>query len=89
MSRPTRTVVPVGLGVLLSLASLAGCNRSRPAEPEPISECEEYQRTFRRCTGIAAPIATEAAALVQSKEERSRLAEACSSNLAQLQQACR
>jgi hypothetical protein len=74
--------------VLLLVAACGGSGSGASDKPEPIPECVTYQRAVAQCTGRVAAIATQPAALAQSKEERTRLKALCLINTQRLKDAC-
>jgi hypothetical protein len=77
--------------VFLVAATLAvGCGgrKSSSDTPEPIPECQEYDRAFAACMLRDAGVSEQATALATSTAERSRLKELCVTNLKRIRQAC-
>jgi hypothetical protein len=77
------------LGFVLWAALAAACRAGATDQPEPVAECQAYERAFARCTGIDAPIATQPEALAATDEAREHLKKVCSANLERLMQNCR
>jgi hypothetical protein len=75
--------------VSLLLFAMPSCRVRTTDDPEPVAECQEYERAFARCTGVDAGISTQPEALAKTEEERQRIRQICSSNLVRLRQTCR
>jgi hypothetical protein len=76
----------------LLAVTLLGCGShgsSSSKGPDPVPECQEYERLFNSCTGQKAAIATQPAALSSSEARRAELKELCVANLNRLKVACR
>jgi hypothetical protein len=72
----------------LAIGALS-CRARTTDDPEPVAECQEYERLFARCTGIDAAISTQPEALARSDEDRQRIRKICWSNLSRLKESCR
>ena len=74
---------------IMAVACGACSGRVSSRGPEPIAECQEYQRVLGRCLGhsVALPIAN--APVGQTKEQIASTRELCAANIRQLKVTCR
>jgi hypothetical protein len=76
--------------VALSVTLVVGCRSGAADTPEPIPECESYERAFAHCLGQGGSVSIQGAALAgMSAEDRDRLRSLCVTNLQRIQEACR
>ena len=75
--------------ILAVLVGLGACQLAGPGEPQPVPECQAYERELASCTGTTLPVATQPAVMASSEADRTRLKAMCSDNLARLKRACR
>lgn len=72
-----------------ALAAGLGCGgRNHTFKPEPVAECQEYERALAKCTGHSFPISTQPAALASSEAQREQLRSLCLINLDRINAAC-
>ncbi len=71
------------------IPALSSCRARTTDDPEPVAECQEYERVFARCMHVDAGISTQPEALAKTDEDRERIRKICSSNLARLRESCR
>ena len=86
----SRTIVAVGAALLLACSGRSAApTSSSSGGPQPVPECQAYQREMSQCTGVNADISNQPAALASTDGDRARLATMCSANLERLRQSCR
>ena len=75
---------------LVTVALAASCGGKKPSPgPEPVAECVQYEAKLKACLHRDVPIASQAALLPKSDEERAQVKALCSENLKRIQVACR
>ena len=84
----TKEIRARAMGLAMTVLVVA-CRAGSGDAPEPVPECQEYERLYNSCMGQKLAIASQPAALASSEEQRARLKKLCSENLARLKQGCR
>ena len=89
MSRVVLLTFLVGVTACSGKTSDKGTADRTPSGVKAIPECVEYQSALERCFHRETGFATQPSMLPKNDEDRKRLQQMCSENLARLTTACR
>ena len=78
----------VGIVGLSAALTACGTGADRAGQPEPIAECQAYERAFAACEGRQVPIASNVMALATSQERREQIRALCVWNSNHLKTSC-
>lgn len=76
---------------LVTASACRGCtlhHGETSSVPEPVPECEQYEATLNACHHRNLSIASDPSLLPKSDEDRARIKQFCSDNLARMRRAC-
>jgi hypothetical protein len=74
--------------VVVAAIGLTGCGGSK-VDSEPVPECVQYETELASCFHRQTGAASQPSLIPKSKEDRDRIRQTCSENLARLRTACR
>ena len=82
-----RDTWPLLRPLLLSLLVGCGSKNTTSDGPEPIPECQQYQKALAACTGQELPISHETQ--IMPEDQRAQARALCATNLRRIKIACR